>query len=314
MDVYFYIAILDSITRSIILSNFLVNILDLKYSKILSALGIFIINSFADICNANVINYLGLNFLNSLQVKFIINYIVLTLFLYKISSNTLKQTILRYMYFILMAGVTEIIAFIVFDYKSSDLTIFIHTPAKMVFSIMANAIASLVSMFFLLLYFKIKNKIKQNYMFLILILAVSQVFILNKYIAFFRRNMTSTIVLIGVVFFIIQIIVNIIVLNLVIKSILSYDLEQKIYRANLENEKNKYVRGLYKNQKSYFNRLISNFKSSIESILNSTYLIKKNGFSEEDIFDKELENIISQSENLNETIVDILEKYKTKSH
>ncbi|MGN1033343.1 MAG: hypothetical protein ACI4PU_07735, partial [Intestinibacter sp.] len=107
-----------------------------------------------------------------------------------------------------------------------------------------------------------------------------------------------------------QIFINIIVLNLVMKSILSHDLEKKVFLANLENEKNKYVRDLYINQKLDFSKLINNFKSQINHILKFSCLVRKNQFEDGMLFNKNLCNIIEEAEDLNGRIVDLLDKHK----
>ena len=99
-------------------------------------------------------------------------------------------------------------------------------------------------------------------------------------------------------------------LNLVLKSILSHDLEKKVFLANLENEKNKYVRDLYKGQKFYFNKLINDFKFPLNAILNASYSVKKNKFKSRSIFNIGLQNIIDEAKYLNNRIVDLLDKQK----
>ena len=118
-------------------------------------------------------------------------------------------------------------------------------------------------------------------MFLVLILPIVQIFILNKYVLFLDENITMENLFNGTIFFTLQIFINIIVLNLVLKSILSHDLEKKVFLANLENEKNKYVRDLYKGQKFYFNKLINDFKSPLNAILNAVILSKKTSLKAE---------------------------------
>ena len=165
-------------------------------------------------------------------------------------------------------------------------------------------------MIFLLIYFKGKNKIESNYMFLVLILPIVQIFILNKYVLFLDENITMENLFNGTIFFTLQIFINIIVLNLVLKSILSHDLEKKVFLANLENEKNKYVRDLYKGQKFYFNKLINDFKFPLNAILNASYSVKKNKFKSRGIFNIGLQNIIDEAKYLNNRIVDLLDKQK----
>lgn len=107
-----------------------------------------------------------------------------------------------------------------------------------------------------------------------------------------------------------QIIVNIVIVNIVMKSILSYDLEQKVFIANLENEKNKYVKDLYINQKKEFSNMINSFKLQIKKVLDSSFVVKQNQFKDEQIFDKNLHKILEESEDLNNRIVKLLDKQK----
>ena len=139
-----------------------------------------------------------------------------------------------------------------------NFTIFMGNSQRMLFAIMGNVTFCSVSMLYMLIYLKYKNKIKSNYIFLLLVLPMLQIFTFQKYSSFLQKDVTIQILVIGTVFFTFQIFMNIIVLNLVMKSILSYNLGQKVYMANLENEKNSYVRDLYKNQKIYFKDLLNN--------------------------------------------------------
>ena len=94
------------------------------------------------------------------------------------------------------------------------------------------------------------------------------------------------------------------------KSILSYDLEQKVFIANLENEKNKYVKNLYINQKKEFSNMINSFKLQIKKVLDFSFVVKQNQFKDEQVFDKNLQKILKESEDLNNKIVKLLDKQK----
>ena len=92
------------------------------------------------------------------------------------------------------------------------------------------------------------------------------------------------------------------------KSILAYDLKRKIYLTNLENEKNKYVKDLYMNQKTNFSNLLNGFKNEIKYLLNYSSLVKENQFKDKNVFSKNISNVIKDAEDLNKTIIDLLDK------
>ena len=156
----------------------------------------------------------------------------------------------------------------------------------------------------------IKNKIKNNYMFLILILPLMQVFIFNKYILYLGKtnSINIDILFISTILFTIEILINIIVVNIALKSILAYDLKRKIYLTNLENDKNKYVKDIYMNQKTNFSNLLNGFKNEIKYLLNYSSLVKENQFKDKNVFSKNISNVIKDAEDLNKTIIDLLDK------
>ena len=310
MNVYFYIEILNGITISVIIANFLVNIVDFKYNKNIFPFVFFLINNLISLLNLYFIQFLNTEFLQGLVLKLFINSVIWISVIYKVSVYNFKETVLSYLYLLLMAYSTEAIGFLFVNYQISDLTLFIQNSNRMFLSVIGNVLACVVSMFYLLIYFKRKNKIENNYIFLVLLLPAVQFFILNRYIIFLKKDITIEILLVGTIFFVLQIFINIIVLNLVMKSILYNDLKKKVFLADLENEKNRYIRDLYTKQKMDFNKLICEFKLILENILNSEYKVKKNRFEDKNIFNQELGCTIAEADNLNSKIVSILDRYK----
>ena len=209
-----------------------------------------------------------------------------------------------------MAYSGEVFGYFFMNYDASDFTIFIMNDRRIIVSVLCNTVASAVSGFYILLYFKVKNKIKNNYMFLILILPLMQVFIFNKYILYLGKtnSINTDILFISTILFTIEILINIIVVNLALKSILAYDLKRKIHLTNLENEKNKYVKDLYINQKTNFSNLLNSFKNEIKYLLNYSSLVKENQFKDKKVFSKNISNVIKDAEDLNKTIIDLLDK------
>ena len=147
-------------------------------------------------------------------------------------------------------------------------------------------------------------------MFLILILPLMQVFIFNKYILYLGKtnSINTDILFISTILFTIEILINIIVVNIALKSILAYDLKRKIYLTNLENDKNKYVKDIYMNQKTNFSNLLNGFKNEIKYLLNYSSLVKENQFKDKNVFSKNISNVIKDAEDLNKTIIDLLDK------
>ena len=137
-----------------------------------------------------------------------------------------------------------------------------------------------------------------------------QVFIFKKYILYLgkTKSINKYILFISKILFTIEILINIIVVNIALKSILAYDLKRKIYLTNLENEKNKYVKDLYMNQKTNFSNLLNGFKNEIKYLLNYSSLVKENQFKDKNVFSKNINNVIKDAEDLNKTIIDLLDK------
>ena len=61
MDIYFYMNFMDTITNSMIMSNFLVNIIDLKYRKSVSTILFTIIIIASGLLNLKIIDVLNLS-------------------------------------------------------------------------------------------------------------------------------------------------------------------------------------------------------------------------------------------------------------
>ena len=311
MDIYFYMNFMDTITNSMIMSNFLVNIIDLKYRQFVSTILFTIIIIASGLLNLKIIDILNLSTYQGIIFKPIAISVLNICLVYIFSKYNLKQSILVQIYCLIMGYSVELVGVVFLNqgYKQ-NFTIFMGNSQRMLFAIMGNVTFCSVSMLYMLIYLKYKNKIKSNYIFLLLVLPMLQIFTFQKYSSFLQKDVTIQILVIGTVFFTFQIFMNIIVLNLVMKSIFSHDLREKIYIADLENEKNKYVRDLYKSQKFYFNKLINDFKFPLNAILNASYSVKKNKFKSRGIFNIGLQNIIDEAKYLNNRIVDLLDKQK----
>lgn len=312
MNVYFYIETIASITCGVIVTNFFVSVIDSKYKKYVSFSWLFFICNLITLINLYGIKKIGLGVLDGMIFKFVINTVFFVTTIYFLCNKSIKKTIFYYGYYLFMAYSGEIFGYLFMNYDASDFTIFIMNDRRIIVSVLCNTVASAVSGFYILLYFKIKNKIKNNYMFLILILPLMQVFIFNKYILYLGKtnSINTDILFISTILFTIEILINIIVVNIALKSILAYDLKRKIYLTNLENEKNKYVKDLYINQKKEFSNMINSFKLQIKKVLDSSFVVKQNQFKDEQIFDKNLHEILEESEDLNNRIVKLLDKQK----
>ena len=312
MNVYFYIETIASITCSVIVANFFVSVIDSKYKKYVSFIWLFFICNLITLINLYGIKKIGLGVVDGMIFKFVINTVFFVTTIYFLCNKSIKKTIFYYGYYLFMGYSGEIFGYLFMNYDASDFTIFIMNDRRIIVSVLCNTVASAVSGFYILLYFKMKNKIKNNYMFLILILPLMQVFIFNKYILYLgKTNSINTYILfISTILFTIEILINIIVVNIALKSILAYDLKRKIYLTNLENEKNKYVKDLYINQKKEFSNMINSFKLQIKKVLDSSFVVKQNQFKDEQIFDKNLHKILEESEDLNNRIVKLLDKQK----
>ena len=312
MDIYFYMNFMDTITNSIIVSNFLVNTIDLKYRKSVSTILFAIMIIAGGLLNLKIIDILKMSIPQGMIFKPIAISVLNICLIYVFSKYNLKQSILVQVYYLIMGYSVELLGVVFLTYQSYKeyFTIFMDNSHRMLFAIMGNVTLCSVSMLYMLIYLKYKNKIKSNYIFLLLVLPMLQIFTFQKYSSFLQKDVTIQILVIGTVFFTFQIFMNIIVLNLVMKSIFSHDLREKIYIADLENEKNKYVRDLYKSQKFYFNKLINDFKFPLNAILNASYSVKKNKFKSRGIFNIGLQNIIDEAKYLNNRIVDLLDKQK----
>ena len=312
MNVYFYIETIASITCSVIVTNFFVSVIDSKYKKYVSFILIFFICNLITLINLYGIKKIGLGVVDGMIFKFVINTLFFVTTIYFLCNKSIKKTIFYYGYYLFMAYSGEIFGYLFMNYDASDFTIFIMNDRRIIVSVLCNTVASAVSGFYILLYFKIKNKIKNNYMFLILILPLMQVFIFNKYILYLGKtnSINTDILFISTILFTIEILINIIVVNIALKSILVYDLKRKIYLTNLENEKNKYIKDLYINQKKEFSNMINSFKLQIKKVLDSSFVVKQNQFKDEQIFDKNLHEILEESEDLNNRIVKLLDKQK----
>ncbi|MGM9534726.1 MAG: hypothetical protein ACI3VR_05715 [Intestinibacter sp.] len=312
MDVYFYMNFMDTITNSIIVSNFLVNIIDLKYRKSVSTILFAIMIIAGGLLNLKIIDILKMSIPQGMIFKPIAISVLNICLIYVFSKYNLRQSILVQVYYLIMGYSVELLGVVFLTYQNYKeyFTIFMDNSHRMLFAIMGNVTLCSVSMLYMLIYLKYKNKIKSNYIFLLLVLPILQIFTFQKYSSFLQDDVTIKVLVIGTVFFTVQIFMNIIVLNLVMKSILSYDLEKKVYMANLENEKNKYVRDLYTKQKMDFNKLIGEFKLILQDILDSEYKVKKNRFEDKNVFDQGLRYTINEADNLNNKIVNILDGYK----
>ena len=312
MNVYFYIETIASITCSVIVANFFVSVIDSKYKKYVSFIWLFFICNLITLINLYGIKKIGLGVVDGMIFKFVINTVFFVTTIYFLCNKSIKKTIFYYGYYLFMGYSGEIFGYLFMNYDASDFTIFIMNDRRIIVSVLCNTVASAVSGFYILLYFKMKNKIKNNYMFLILILPLMQVFIFNKYILYLGKtnSINTDILFISTILFTIEILINIIVVNIALKSILAYDLKRKIYLTNLENEKNKYVKDLYINQKKEFSNMINSFKLQIKKVLDSSFVVKQNQFKDEQIFDKNLHKILEESEDLNNRIVKLLDKQK----
>ena len=310
MDVYFYMNFMDTITNSIIVSNFLVNIIDLKYRKSVSTILFAIMIIAGGLLNLKIIDILKMSIPQGMIFKPIAISVLNICLIYVFSKYNLNQSILVQVYYLIMGYSVELLGVVFLTYQSYKeyFTIFMDNSHRMLFAIMGNVTLCSVSMLYMLIYLKYKNKIKSNYIFLLLVLPMLQIFTFQKYSSFLQKDVTIQILVIGTVFFTFQIFMNIIVLNLVMKSILSYNLGQKVYMANLENEKNRYVRDLYTKQKLYFNNLLNNLKPQLDSILNFSCLLKNNQFKDQSSFNNNLCNIIEEAEDLNNVVIDLLDK------
>ncbi|MGM9534727.1 MAG: hypothetical protein ACI3VR_05720, partial [Intestinibacter sp.] len=237
MNIYFYMNFMDTITNSMIMSNFLVNIIDLKYRKSTSTILFTIIIIASGLLNLKIIDILNLSTYQGIVFKPIAISVLNICLVYVFSKYNLKQCILVQIYCLIMPYSVELVGLIFLNqgYKE-NFTIFMGNSQRMLFAIMGNVTFCSVSMLYMLIYLKYKNKIKSNYIFLLLVLPMLQIFTFQKYSSFLQKDVTIQILVIGTVFFTFQIFMNIIVLNLVMKSILSYNLGQKVYMANLENE------------------------------------------------------------------------------
>lgn len=310
MNVYFYIEAIASITISVILGNFFSNVIDSKYKKYICFICFFLTCNLITAINLWGINKLKLSVAYGMIFKLLVNTIFIVGAIYFMCSKSIKKTIFYYVYYLFMAYSGEVFGYFFMNYDASDFTIFIMNDRRIIVSVLCNTVASAVSGFYILLYFKVKNKIKNNYMFLILILPLMQVFIFNKYILYLGKtnSINTDILFISTILFTIEILINIIVVNLALKSILAYDLKRKIHLTNLENEKNKYVKDLYINQKTNFSNLLNSFKNEIKYLLNYSSLVKENQFKDKKVFSKNISNIIKDAEDLNKTIIDLLDK------
>ena len=315
MDIYFYMNFMDTITNSIIVSNFLVNIIDLKYRKSVSTILFAIMIIAGGLLNLKIIDILKMSIPQGMIFKPIAISVLNICLIYVFSKYNLKQSILVQVYYLIMGYSVELLGVVFLTYQSYKeyFTIFMDNSHRMLFAIMGNVTFCSVSMLYMLIYLKYKNKIKSNYIFLLLVLPMLQIFTFQKYSSFLQKDVTIQILVIGTVFFTFQIFMNIIVLNLVMKSILSYNLGQKVYMANLENEKNSYVRDLYKNQKIYFKDLLNNFRLPLNGILDTSFSVKKNRFDEKNIFQQGIGYIIDQASELNNMIITLLDNSKNSS-
>ena len=315
MDIYFYMNFMDTITNSIIVSNFLVNIIDLKYRKSVSTILFAIMIIAGGLLNLKIIDILKMSISQGMIFKPIAISVLNICLIYVFSKYNLKQSILVQVYYLIMGYSVEILGVVFLTYQNYKeyFTIFMDNSHRMLFAIMGNVTLCSVSMLYMLIYLKYKNKIKSNYIFLLLVLPMLQIFTFQKYSSFLQKDVTIQILVIGTVFFTFQIFMNIIVLNLVMKSILSYNLGQKVYMANLENEKNSYVRDLYKNQKIYFKDLLNNFRLPLNGILDTSFSVKKNRFDEKNIFQQGIGYIIDQASELNNMIITLLDNSKNSS-
>ena len=311
MDIYFYMNFMDTITNSMIMSNFLVNIIDLKYRKSVSTILFTIIIIASGLLNLKIIDILNLSTYQGIIFKPIAISVLNICLVYVFSKYNFKQCILVQVYCLIMGYSVELVGLVFLNqgYKE-NFTIFMGNSQRMLFAIMGNVTFCSVSMLYMLIYLKYKNKIKSNYIFLLLVLPMLQIFTFQKYSSFLQKDVTIQILVIGTVFFTFQIFMNIIVLNLVMKSILSYNLGQKVYMANLENEKNRYVRDLYIENKLHFSSLINSFKNQLDHILYFSRLVRENKFNDKDLFDKNLYNIVEEADYLNQKIVDLLDSKK----
>ena len=314
MDVYFYMECLNMITNLVISGNLFSNMLEFKYNKFLCNAIFFVICILDYLINMIIIQIFDMSLFQANIYKFVSVSIVYIPSLYFLSDCKLKKVILAYIYYLIMGYSVDVIATIFASPTTlSYLTIFIEDSFRMIMAVMGNVLACVFSMVYLLIFFKKKNNIKDNYMFLVLILPAIQFFVLDRYIVFLEKDITIEFLVIGTLFFISQIFINIIVMNLVMKSILSHDLKKKIYIADLENEKSSYVRDLYKTQKIYFKDLLNNFRFPLNGILDTSFSVKKNRFDEKNIFQQGIGYIIDQASELNNMIITLLDNSKNSS-
>lgn len=80
----------------------------------------------------------------------------------------------------------------------------------------------------------------------------------------------------------------------------------------IENEKNKLLES-QKQTKSFFDNVTHELKTPLTTILGYAQMIKDNGFTDEDFFNKGLGYIIDQSHHLNSMVIQILELSKTNN-
>ena len=56
--------------------------------------------------------------------------------------------------------------------------------------------------------------------------------------------------------------------------------------------------------------MINSFKLQIKKVLDFSFVVKQNQFKDEQVFDKNLQKILKESEDLNNKIVKLLDKQK----
>ena len=162
MNVYFYIETIASITCSVIVTNFFVSVIDSKYKKYVSFIWLFFICNLITLINLYGIKKIGLGVLDGMIFKFVINTLFFVTTIYFLCNKSIKKTIFYYGYYLFMGYSGEVFGYLFMNYDASDFTIFIMNDRRIIVSVLCNTVASAVSGFYILLYFKIKNKIKNN--------------------------------------------------------------------------------------------------------------------------------------------------------
>ena len=138
MDIYFYMNFMDTITNSIIVSNFLVNIIDLKYRKSVSTILFAIMIIAGGLLNLKIIDILKMSIPQGMIFKPIAISVLNICLIYVFSKYNLKQSILVQVYYLIMGYSVELLGVVFLTYQSYKeyFTIFMDNSHRMLFAIM----------------------------------------------------------------------------------------------------------------------------------------------------------------------------------